>query len=347
MKKLKTYQQFLNENNITESNKDEFEYFMDKIMELPTNEIIALKNDIQEELEGENFVNNYEGEEGYKKDGEYVSESISNFINKLKSRFSSWIDDKLFKFLINRKKSFYAELVDKLNLFDLTTLDDVKEAFPNMKLRSMYLAGGMDDAEDTGAGWRNRLEYEFEMNHPGKKNPAVEEINIGKEVVHPSYVVDGEFLDMVLDNPNKTLSEYFDRPALFNPVRKEVDRNKDDQFDQAIVDYKAPGYDPTKNIQPMRFFRKTFTDPIEPDDEHLLRISDAVFLGYDSTAGAGTFGELQLLSMIRKPLFAWLVNNYENNPGSFKLWTIPHLSKVARNEEEMAQLVTTIKKYTH
>lgn len=331
MNKLKTYGQFLKENKINESNINEFDYFMNKIMELPTAEILMLKNDIQEELEGENFV----------------SESISSFINKLKHKFNSWLDDKLFKFLINRKKSFYVELVDKLNLFDLTTLDDVKKAFPSMKMKSIYLAGGMDDASDGGAGWRNTLEYEFEVNNPGKKNTLLPEINIGDIDVVPSYVVDGKYLDMFLANPNRTMSEYYDRPALLNPVRKEVDRSKDDQFDNAIAGYKKPGYCPKKDISHMRYFQKTFSETIEPDDEHLLRISDAVLLGYNSAAGAGTYGELELLSLIRKPLFAWLIDGYENNPGTFKLWNIPHLSKVARNKEEMAILVNTIKKYTY
>tara|TARA_R110000772_G_scaffold20466_2_gene56755 strand:- start:64500 stop:65495 length:996 start_codon:yes stop_codon:yes gene_type:complete len=331
MNKLRTYQEFLTENKINESNINEFEYFMDKIMELPTEEILTLKNDIQEEIEGENFI----------------GESISSFINKLKHRFSSWIDDKLFNFLINRKKSFYSELVDKLNLFDLTTLDDVKKAFPSMKMKSIYLAGGMDDADDGGAGWRNTLEYEFEVNNPGKKNPILHEINIGDVNVNPSYCVDGIYLDMFLENPNKTMAEFYDRPALLNPVRKEVDRSKDDQFDNAIAGLKKPGYDPTKDMSHMRYFQKTFSETIEPDDEHLLRISDAVWLGYNPTAGAGTYGELELLSLIRKPLFAWLLGDYENKAGTFKLWTIPHLSKVARNKEEMAILVNTIKKYTN
>lgn len=329
MKNLKTYNQFLIENNINDDNSKEFEYFMDKVMELSNEEIIELKSDIEEISEDDS-----------------VNEGISDFVGKLKHRFSSWLDDKLFKFLINRKKSFYTEIADKLDIFDMTTLDDVVKHFPNLKIKSMYLAGGMDDAADTGAGWRNTLEYEFEVNHPGKKHNDIEKVYIGKTEVHPSYIVDGVFLDKVLSNPTKTLSTYYDRPALFNPVRKEVDRNKDDQFDNAIRDYKSPDFDPIKNKEPIRFFQKTFSKSIEPDDEHLLRIADVTFLGYDSAAGAGTYGELQLLSFIRKPLFAWLVNNYDNRPGTFKLWNIPHLSKVARTKEDMKTLVSTIMRYT-
>jgi len=327
MKILKNYQDFLTENNINESNINEFNFFLDKVLALPHDEIMELRDDIEEMVEKEE-----------------INESISSFLNNMKNKFNNWFDDKLFSFLINRKKSFYTELVDKLNLFDLENLDDVVDAFPNFKIRSMYLAGGMDDAEDTGKGWREELEFEFEVNHPGKVSSEVEEIEVGDKTLKPAYVVDGIFLDELLDDES-TLKLY-DTPALFNPVRKEVDRNKDDQFDNAIDVMKTPGFDPEENEKPYKFFQKTFSDSIEPDDEHLLRISDVVFLGYDETAGAGTYGELELTSLIRKPVFTWLVNGYTNNMGKFKLWNIPHLSKIARNPDEMRTLVNTILKYT-
>jgi len=326
MNTLKKYQEFLLENNINESNINEFDTFLNHVMSLDNSEIMELKDELENMIKNEN-----------------INESVSSFLNNMKSKFNKWFDDKLFNFLINRKKSFYAELVDKLNLFDMTSLDDVVSVFPGMKLKSLYLAGGMDDAEDTGAGWRNTLEYEFEIENPGKSHSEVDDISIGNKTFTPAYVVDGEYLDMILDD-TKNL-KFYDSPALFNPVRKEVDRNKDDQFDNAIADMKTPGFDPRENEKPFRFFQKTFSESIEPDDEHLLRISDAVFLGYDKTAGAGTYGELELASLIRKPVFAWLVNGYNENYGSFKLWNIPHLSKVIRNHEEMKMFVKTIKNY--
>jgi hypothetical protein len=327
MKNLRKYQDFLLENNINESNFNEFEMFLNQVMSLKTNEIMELRDDIETMIQTED-----------------LNESISSFLTGLKTKFNSWFDDKLFKFLINRKKTFYTELVDKLNLFDLTNLDDVADVFPGFKINSMYLAGGMDEAEDTGKGWREILEYEFEVNNPGKVNDEVTEIEIKNKNVKPAYTVDGVFLDMILADEKKL--NLYDKPALFNPVRKEVDRNKDDQFDNAISGMKTTGFDPRKNVKPYQFFQKTFSETIEPDDEHLLRISDVVFLGYDKSAGAGTFGELELASLIRKPVFAWLVNGYEGNYSSFKLWNIPHLSKIARDTKEMEILVKTIKKYT-
>jgi len=314
-------------NFINENSNNDLDFFIENIFinNVPTSEIMELKKDLEN-------IPIIEG---------YLNENVKYHINKLKYKYGKWFNDKLFKWLIDRKKDFYNELIYKLNIFDLSTLDDIIKNYPGFKLNSMYLAGGMDEAEDTGKGWRNRLEYEFENYYENIKNPKLPEIDLYGELKIPSYVIDGIYLDYFLKNPKKTLN-YYSKPALLNPVRKEIDRTMDDTFDTMIKDIKDINYDPVKNIKPFNWFRKTFTSTIEPDDEHLLRISDAVFLGQDKTAGAGTYGELQLLSLIRKPLFAWLVNESKGNVGKFKLWNIPHLSKVARTEDEMTQLVNTI-----
>lgn len=325
---IKGFNEFTNEGFLNINTEKEISKFINSLVinNVPTDEIMEFKNDLNKLI--------------------LVNESISDDITRLKFKYGKWLDDRLFKWLINRKKNFYLNLVDKLDMFDLTTLDDVYRQFPGFKLDSLYLAGGMDEAADGGMGWRLRLEYEFEVNNPGKTNPALEEVEIYDKNMKPAYVVEGENLENVLSNTKRTLSLY-DKPALFNPVRKEKDRTKDDTFDRMVGAIKKPGYDPKKDIVPFKWFRKTFSHTIEPEDEHLLRIADAVFLGQDPAAGAGTYGELELLSLIRKPLFAWLVNDSENKPGAFKLWNIPHLCKVARNEEEMVKLVKTIVDYAH
>ena len=322
MKKLKKYTDFLLEKN-NMRDEESFQSFFDTVMKLSNDEIMELKDEIE------------------KMSDESVNESFSS----LKRKFSKWFDDKLFSFLINRKKDFYMNIVDNLNLFDLENLDDVMENFNINTIDGLYLAGGMDDAEDTGAGWRTEVEEEFEFNNPGKYSKEVDEIKVGDKMIMPAYVVDGIFLDKVLNDTKNTLKLY-DTPVLFNPVRKEVDRNKDDSFERNVKDMKAPGFNPEENEEPYEFFQKTFTGSIEPDDEHLLRIATATFLGYNTEAGAGTYGELELLSMIRKPLFVWLTGDYNNDMGKFKLWNIPHISKIARNKEEMEILVKSIKNYS-
>jgi len=320
MKKIKNYSDFLFEKNNIED-EENFQDFFEIVMDLPNSDIMDLRDEIQK------IANNMS-----------VNENMFN----LKRKFNSWFDDKLFKFLINRKKDFYLNIIKNLNLFDLENLDDVMENFHLKSIDGLYLAGGMDASEDTGAGWRNEVEEEFEFNNPGKSNHLVDEIIINDRKIRPAYVVDGIFLDKVLEDTKNTLKLY-DKPVLFNPVRKEVDRNKDDRFDKSIDAMKDPNWNPEENEEPFNFFQKTFAGSIEPDDEHLLRIATATFLGYNPEAGAGTYGELELLSMIRKPLFVWLTGHYNDNMGKFKLWNIPHISKIARNKEEMKILVKTIK----
>lgn len=310
MKILKNYQQF-NENasdrgSMFDKLEDESVLGVDKVIDI----LVKHSKSSKEVFEIKELIKKLSVNEGV------VNESV---LQNLKN----WMDDKLFKYLINRKASFYTKLVDKLDIFDLTTLDDIFKHYPGFtKLHSMYLAGGMDEAEDTGKGWRTKLEDQFGEDH----------------------IIEDDTLVRVIKDP-RVLSE-FSYPVLLNPVRKEVDRNKSLEFDNAIGSLKDPDYNPLKHGEaPVNYFKKTFAKSIEPDDEHLLRISDAVFLGQDRAAGAGTYGELELLSLSRKPLFCWLINKSAGKMGEVKLWTIPTLSKVMLNEDDMKTFVKTLKKY--
>ena len=301
--KLKNYEQFLNE-NISES-ESEINYFLSELVKLndSSEDIINFRDELKKIKTNENKLN------------EGIFTGLSN-----------WLNDKLINFLIQRKKNFYEKLIDKLSIFDLTTLDDTFKYYPTLtKLKSMYLAGGMDEAEGGGAGWRIKLENEFGDSHIAGLDNGDDLVKILKDPKH-------------LNN--------FDFPVLLNPVRKEIDRTKDDEFDNMIKRLKTPGYNALQDDEPVSYIRKTFTQNIEPDDEHLLRISDAVFLGMDRSAGAGTYGELQLLSIAKKPLFCWLINKSEGLIGEVKLWNMPHLSKVMLNEDDMKLFVETIKTYS-
>jgi hypothetical protein len=342
IKMIKRFEEFIFENR-EEIGMNEL---LDRVSELPSHEILKFREELRKMVEtdsGDVISNDELGDENQDQELE-MNEGFTDWLSRLKRKFSSWLDDKLFKYLINRKKDFYLKIIDKLSVFDLTTLDDVVEVFPGFKVESLYLAGGMDDAKDGGAGWRNVLEWEFEKRSNGRSQ-ITEPVKIGDKMIQPKHVIDGDYLNQFLENPNE-IQKMYSNPTLLNPVRKEVERTETDNFSKSFSALRDPNYDPNKNVEPFDYFRKSFTTTIEPDDEHLLRISSAVFLGMDPSAGAGTYGELQLLSMIRKPLFAWLVNGHEGNVGAFKLWNIPHLTKVARNKEEMKTLVSTMLRYT-
>lgn len=327
MKLITNYGQFINESTNEEMFKDIIK-IIEFVEKLPTEEILELRDAIQQigtSATKENLNENF----------------LSDMFDKLRIRFRKSVDDRIWKYLINRKQKFYTALVDKLNIFDLTTLDDVFKNHPSFNLEAIYLAGGMDKAKDVGAGWRIVVEHEFEK-YPGKKAnvPDVDLKEFG--MVQPKRVVDGVYVDMFIENPSK-IKKMYDAPLILNPVRKEIDRTKDMDFAVAAGKYKTFGQqtEPEEYEPTMTNIRKTLSSSIEVGDEHLVRLVDAVFLGLNTAAAAGTYGELQTQSFMNKPIFVWM-NDRDWSFSDFSMWTFPHISKLARNEEEMKILVGTI-----
>ena len=324
---IKNYKSFLNENIINKNdNISDILDILDMIKDASTDDILEFRDELLDLNTSFENVN-----EGF----------ISDFIYNLKNKFRKSFDDRIWKYIINRKKEFYLNLVDKLNIFDLTSLDDVFKNHPGFKVESLYLAGGMDKAKDVGAGWRLVVENEFE-NYPGKRTglPEISLKEFGNK--EPKRVVDGIYLDMFLKKPEK-VKKLYNLPLILNPVRKEVDRTKDVAFLKGTSTYKTFDYetDPEEYEPTMTDIRKTMSRSIEVDDEHLVRISDFIFLGLNTAAAAGTYGELQMQSFLNKPIFVWM-NDKEWKFSDFSLWTFPHISKLARNEDEMKILVSTI-----
>jgi len=328
MRKLITnYERFINEN--IEAPDDVLE-ILDLLKDTSIEDIVKLRDSLGDLIENSESL-----KEGF----------LGDIIDKLRMKFQKTIDDRIWKYLINRKKKFYMGLINNLNLFDLTSLDDVFKNHPGFELETLYLAGGMDKAPDVGAGWRIIVENEFEK-YPGKSTglPEISLKEFGE--VEPKRVVEGEYLDLFIEHPEEAMKLY-DRPMILNPGRKEVDRTKDVDFEKGIRTYKTfdqetepEEYEPT-----MSNIRKTMTNSIEVGDEHLVRLTDAIFLGLNTAAAAGTYGELQTQSFMNKPIFVWMTDkNWKFS--DFSMWTFPHFSKLARNEEEMKVLVNTIINYT-
>lgn len=327
MKIITNYGQFINENTVNSPN--EILEVLDLLKDVETEDIIKLRDSLKE----------------LSNKSESLTESIiGDLIDKLKIKFQKIVDDRIWKYLINRKRDFYTNLIDKLNIFDLTSLDDVFKNHPGLKIEALYLAGGMDKAKDVGAGWRIVVENEFEK-YPGRST-GLPEINL-KEFgsVEPKRVVDGEYLDLFIENPSKA-KKLYDKPLILNPVRKEVDRTKDPGFAVAAGKYKTFGQqtEPEEYEPTMTDIRRTLSKSIEVGDEHLVRLSDGVFLGLNTAAAAGTYGELQTQSFMNKPIFVYMTD--ENwSFSDFSMWTFPHISKLARNTDEMRTLVATIMNY--
>ena len=319
---IKKFNQFVNENISTNNDLEEImSYVHDNIS---SKDIPSLLNQIEEI--------------------EKIDESINEGIfSDIKDRLVRWFDDKMMRRFVNKKKDFYSQLCDKLKKYDLTTLEDVKEAYPRFQeLTSIYLAGGMDKATDVGAGWRNIVEYIFEIENPGRKT-GLEPIKIDYKgetyEVSPSYVIDDYHLTEAIEKGKSYLKKNYDTPAIFNPVRKEVDRTKNIEFAKSMTKFKSGDYgkeDPFKDIS------KTFSETIEPEDEKIVIISDAIFYGEDGFGSAGTFGELQQASFQQTPVFAWYKDwdIHGHSP-----WTIPHVTKIMRTEDDVRKFIKTMINY--
>ena len=328
MKIITNYGQFINENTQNIPN-DMFE-ILDLLKDTSSENILKLRDSLKD------LSNNSESlKEGF----------VGDLIDRLKMKFQKTIDDRIWKYLINKKRDFYVNLIDKMNIFDLTSLDDVFKNYPKFELQALYLAGGMDKAKDTGAGWRIVVEHEFE-NYPGKET-GLEQIDL-KEFGHvdPKRVVDGKYVDLFIENPSKAKKMY-NLPLILNPVRKEVDRTKDVDFAMAAGRYKSFNQEtePEKYEPTMTDIRTTLSKSIEVGDEHLVRLCDGIFLGLNTAAAAGSYGELQTQSFMNKPILVWMTDT-EWSFSDFSLWTFPHITKLARSVEEMKTLVATIMNYT-
>jgi hypothetical protein len=322
------YDDFLNENNT--DNMEDVIAILDLMKDLPTKEILGFRDSLDEVIDKNESLN---------------ENVIGDFLFKMKDKFRRAVYNQIWKYMINQKKAFYMEVKDKLNIFDISNLDDIKKNLPNFKLNGLYLAGGMDKAVDVGAGWRHVVENIFETYKTKSSDLPV--ISLGKfGHVSPCRVVDGEYLDMYLENTKKTEKLYTCRPLTLNPVRKEVDRTKDKDFADAMKNYKTFNQDtPVEDYEPtISNIRTTLTRTIEVDDEHLVRIADATLLGLNSVAGSGTFGETETISYMNKPIFVWMTDDGWSLK-DFSVWTFPHFMRIARNPEEMTIMVTAIIDY--
>jgi hypothetical protein len=263
--------------------------------------------------------------------------------SNIKDKLTRYFDAKFMSYFIDKEKIFYTNLIGKLNKFDLTTIDDVAKVYPDFKMDAIYLAGGMDKAADIGAGWRNIVEYIFEVEHPGTKHD-LEPVKLqykGEDYeVDPSYIVEDYRLDLAIKGGKSYIKKNYDLPVIFNPVRKEVDRTKNPEFAAHMAKFKNGDFEQNDDFKEIS---KTFSESIEPDDEKILLLVDVVFFGVNEYPSAGTFGELQQASFLRKPIFAWYENNWKIEGHS--PWTIPHLTKIMRSEDDVRMMVKTMINY--
>ena len=90
--KIKDYGQFLNEN--IEAPK-EILNILDFLKNTPTEDILAFRDALKQIATSSESLN---------------ENIISDFIDKIKLKFRNMIDDRIWKYLINRKKEFYTKM---------------------------------------------------------------------------------------------------------------------------------------------------------------------------------------------------------------------------------------------
>ena len=142
---------------------------------------------------------------------------------------------------------------------------------------------------------------------------------------------------------NKFVLKYYDTPSILNPVRKEVDRTKNPKFGEEMGKFKSGEYEDSEDPRTFDEINKIFSKTIEPEDELIVNLCDAFFVGFNEYTSGGSFGELQQASFLNKPIFAWYIDDWKISGHS--PWNLPHMSKIMRTTEDMKTFVKTMIDY--
>lgn len=229
-------------------------------------------------------------------------------------KISQFLTHQAVKYLVNQQNKYFNKKIQEIKPYNIDDFNGLKTP------KVIYLAGGMDNTPDGGVGWRQFVEEIFE--YDGRKR----------------IVKDKDIFDLSEGkNIQKILNKYA-KPVILNPVRNEVDRSSDEDFFRTIKEFKSGVYNKKGHENDLKLLASKFNNKINVMDLNLVLIADSVFFGFDGTAGAGTYGELQTLSYLNRDLYVWF-----NNDKSFKNlspWTLPQLTKICQTDEEAKRLIT-------
>jgi len=245
----------------------------------------------------------------------YANESVregflSNIINKL----HNWLSDKALKYLINNKARMLPKMLEGLKVLDPTDLSGLKP------IKAMYLGGGIDFAFDFGGGWREEVEELFGLDH----------------------VVTGEDV-YALGSSKKIDTDKYNKPMILNPLNIEPNRSDPNTaFAQMFTKWKEGQLNKAKSDDTLdknwAEWVKTINKEIKIPDLHILRFCDANLVKYDSVAGDGTKGELQLSDWAGQQIFLWLgqktVEGDMFEVKNVSPWSLPLATKILRGDDE-------------
>lgn len=223
------------------------------------------------------------------------------------SSIKDFISRKMMSWLINRNEKEIRKTIDTLTIFDPEDFSNIK------KPEIIYLGGGMDKPKDGGVGWR----IEFE-NHFG-----------------PEHVVNREDI-FKLGYKSKLDTNKYKKPILLDPTIKEIIR-EDPYFMNKWSKLKAQTIDEPG----LKYMAKTINKEITNPDLRIVNKCDTIFAKLDGSQGPGTLGELQVATLLRLNVFAWLTGDYQLK--DLNLWIIPEINKIVRTDDEVLLLINKIK----
>ena len=255
----------------------------------------------------------------------YAKESVNEgFLQKIFDKLHSWLSDKALKYLINNKARMLPKMLEGLKVLDPTDLSGLKP------VNAMYLGGGIDFAMDFGGGWRDGVEKLFGIDH----------VVTGADVY-------------ALGSSKKIDTSKYEKPMILNPLNIEPNRSDPTSaFAQMFKKWKDGQLNKAKSSEILDKDWKEWVNVINKEikipDLHILRFCDANLVKYDSVAGDGTKGELQLSDWAGQQIFLWLgqktVEGDMFQVKNVSPWSLPLATKILRGEEEGWLFLEELKK---
>jgi hypothetical protein len=373
--RLVDYNNFL----IKESKEDD--NFINDLIHMPIDSILATKNFIKKINEDEE-----------------LNEELSYISDKYK-QFKRWLNEKLMLYLINQSVERRQKILEKLDMFDPTNLDNIESC------DTIYLGGGIDKTPDEyiiripqGDSFQvdllsrksvfdNILE-KITKNIPGLLVFADNDkykisLRRGTDLTDAKLTINEiNCMDEIESGGSEWRSEV---EIMFEPdieekdaMREMGDNVKYDHIpspeDMARLSYKGL-IDKSKYKKPIimnplrnevirlddkyrylydkwkkgkltdkeeyKYMAKMINKNIKGPDLRVLNVCDANLVKYDESAGAGTYGELTF-DFFKRPMAHFV---WVEPPFDITVWNIPDADKIVRNRKELEMLVQTIKDF--
>lgn len=302
--KLNKYNEFINESVSRDSEKE----FLD-VLNMPLDQRKEFQSTLEDLIDAKDKVDEANIPDILSDVGKFFRGIYDRFVD----RFKNFLSKKAVAYLINQNEKELKEKIDILRMLDPTDMSDVD------KCEAMYLGGAIDKATGEGAaGWRDRIEEYFGMDH----------------------VVQGE--DMIkLGKSGKLDYDKYPKPLILNPLRNELVRDNDPRFAEIFRKWKSGELNKEEDHEDWKYWSHIINKEIYAPDLRIVNACDTNLVKLNASAGAGTLGEMQVTQLRNMNLFLWLADGYQVQ--DISPWTIPSITKLVRSDQELQILLDNIK----